>query len=198
MPGCSICLPAFQHGDASWRILPHILSMVLSYWKVGVCNRTNSETVGIASWCISRRDDRWTKHAILDQPFRVRSGWFDVICLLPAAATWSLARHFWDGQKPLRSRAEPFGQQSMDPLSMSKVTASNQQLEFDSWFLKEALMCPTKKIRGHSGLSRRPQVDAWIQDRPQPGHYKNSNHSKAYKVVSVVQHTSAKLENLTT
>ena len=34
----------------------------------------------------------------------------------------------------------------LDPLSMSQVTASNQQLEFDSWFLKEALMCPTKEI----------------------------------------------------
>ena len=65
---------------------------------------------------------------------RVRSGWFDVICLLPAAATWSRARHFGNGQQPLRSRAEPFGLQILDTLSMSKVTASKQQLEFGSWF----------------------------------------------------------------
>ena len=70
---------------------------------------------------------------------RVRSGWFDVIFLLPAAATSSRARHIGDGQHPLRSRAEPFGLQCLDPLSSSKVTASNQQLEF-------AFLLPQKKV----------------------------------------------------
>ena len=59
---------------------------------------------------------------------RIRSGWFDLICLLPAAATRS--RHYGNGQKPLRSRTEPSGLQSLDPNSISKVTASNHQLEF--------------------------------------------------------------------
>ena len=58
----------------------------------------------------------------------------------------SRSRHFENGQKPRRSRAEPVGLQSLDPISTSKVTASNKQLEFDSWFLKEALICPTKKV----------------------------------------------------
>ena len=46
---------------------------------------------------------------------RIRSGWFDLICLLPAAATWSRARHYGNGQKPLRARTGPFGLQSLDP-----------------------------------------------------------------------------------
>ena len=41
------------------------------------------------------------------------------LCLLPAAASWSRARHFGDGQKPLRSRAELFGLQSLDLISIS-------------------------------------------------------------------------------
>ena len=77
---------------------------------------------------------------------RIRSGWFDLICLLPSAATWSRALHFGNGQKPLRSRIEPFVLQSLGPNSISKVTASNQRLEFVFWFLKEALSCPTKKV----------------------------------------------------
>ena len=92
-----------------------------------------------------------------------------------------------DGQQPLRSRAEPFGLQSLDPLSMSKVTASNQQLEFDSWFLKEALTCPTKKVgvilvfpEDLGGLLDSGPTSIW-----------------AYKVVSVAQRTSARLEILT-
>ena len=75
---------------------------------------------------------------------RIRSGWFDVICLLPAAATWSRARHLWDGQQPLRSRAEPFGPQSLDPLSMSKVTAGIQPAA-GIWFLVPQ-RSPTKKV----------------------------------------------------
>ena len=84
---------------------------------------------------------------------RVRSGWFDVICLFPAAATWSRARHFGSGQKPLRSRAEPFGVQCLDPLSISKITASNQQLEFDSFQNTCPCVQKHKALRGTSSLT---------------------------------------------
>ena len=96
----------------------------------------------------SQRNDGWTEHSILGQFFFTScSIWMVRRDLLVAAvATWSRARHFGNGQQPLRSRAEPFGLQSLDPLSISKVTALNQQLVFVSWFLKEALMCPTKKV----------------------------------------------------
>ena len=89
------------------------------------------------------------------------------------------------------------GCKAWTPLSISKVTASNQQLEFDSCFLKGALICPTKNV-GVILVFPEDLGGLLIQDRPQSGHYKNSNHSKAYKVVSVAQSTSARLEILTT
>ena len=125
------------------------LSTGLSYWKVGVYNRTSSETVGLASWFTAFSTRRCADKvfcapiSLLD---RIRSGWFDLICLLPAAATWSRAPHFRNGQKPLRSRTEPFGSQSLDLNSISKVSASNQQLEFVFGFPKEALTCPTMNV----------------------------------------------------
>ena len=88
----------------------------------------------------SRRDVRWTKHSILDQPLRSCSIWMVRRDLLIASSRDMVScPAFWSEQSP-------FGLQSLDPLSMSKVTAPNQQLAFDSWFLKEALTCPTKKV----------------------------------------------------
>ena len=127
---------------------------------------------------------------------RIRSGWFDLICLLPAAATWSRARHFGNGQKPLRFRTEPFGLQSLDPNSTSKVTASNQQLEFVSWFLKEALTCPTKKVRVIRVFPE--DLGGWLDSGPSSFWRLQEFHSKTITAVDVAQCIFAKLETLHT
>ena len=55
---------------------------------------------------------------------------------------------------------------------------------------------PDDESRGHSDVSRRPRRSSvWIQDLPQSGRYKKSNHSKTYKVVSVAQRTSDRFED---
>ena len=130
--------------------------------------------------CILNETTGRTKYSVPDQPLdRIRSGWFDVICLLPAAATWSRAGHFGDGQKPLRSRAEPFGLQSLGP-----------SFNFESYGIEPAienLLSGSSKKRsrarqrksGSYWFFQKTSVEAWILDRPRSGHYKNSNHFKA-------------------
>ena len=165
------------------------LSTGLSHWKVGVCNRTSSETAGLASWfALNEAMDGQSILSLISLLDRIRSGWFDLICSLPAAATWSRARHFGNGQKPLRSRAEPFGLQSLDPNSTSKVTASNQQLEFVFWFFKEALTCPTKKV-GSFWFSQKNSVEVWSLVHPQSGDFRSleDNHGGGRGAVYLCQ-----------
>ena len=64
---------------------------------------------------------------------RIRSGWLNIVSLLLSASTWSRTQNYGDGQKPFWSRADPCGLQDLDPLSLSRIAASNQQLEFISW-----------------------------------------------------------------
>ena len=116
------------------------------WFHQALSTRTSSETARLASWFTALTTDGQNIQSLISLLDSIRSGWFDLICLLPATATLSRAQHFGNGQKPLRSRTEPFGLQSLDPNSTSKATASNQQLEFAFWFLKEALTYPTKKV----------------------------------------------------
>ena len=67
----------------------------------------------------------------------------------------------WKWAKTHCGPEQPFGLQSLDPNSISKVTESNQQLEFDSWLFMEALICPT------FWCFQQTSVASWIQDRAQ-------------------------------
>ena len=53
---------------------------------------------------------------------------------------------FWGRTETTSVQSRAIWAAKLGPLSMPKVTASNQQLEFDPWFFKEALTCPTKKV----------------------------------------------------
>ena len=122
------------------------LSTGLSYWKVGVYNRTSSETVGFGNWFTAFSTRRWTDNVFCPS-LASRSHSIGLVrphLFAARSRDMSRAQHFGNGQKPLRSSTEPFGLQSLDPNSISKVTAWNQQLEFVFWFLKEAPTCPSK------------------------------------------------------
>ena len=106
----------------------------------------------------SQRDDGWTKHFIPDQFFRSCSIWMVRRDLLVARSRDMVScPTFWDGQQPLRSRAEPFGLQSLD-----------RPFNFEGYGIEPAAgICflvpqgsahmPDKESRGHSGVSRRPR-----------------------------------------
>ena len=53
---------------------------------------------------------------VLDLLDHVRSGYFDMVHIVPSAATWSRSRHSdHSGQPPLRSRSSPLGLPSLSP-----------------------------------------------------------------------------------
>ena len=160
------------------------------------------QNVGLASWFTAFSTRRWMDKvfcALISLLDRIRSGWFDLICLLPAAATWSRAPHFRNGQKPLWSRTEPFGLQSLDPNSASKVTASKPAAGVCIWVSQRGAHVPDKEGRASFWFfSRGPLVDGWSLVHPQSGDCRNSGPSKTITAVDVAQCTFAKLEILPT
>ena len=56
----------------------------------------------------------------------IATGYFDIVLVIPPAATWSRARHKSNaGQDPLRSRSFPLGIPSLSPDAQSKVLLDN-------------------------------------------------------------------------
>ena len=85
--------------------------------------------------------------SILDLLDYVRQGIFDVIHIVPPAATWSRSRHSdIPGQRPLRSRLAPLGLPSLTPSENDKVNSANRALEAVLWCAEQALCCKTKAV----------------------------------------------------
>ena len=97
--------------------------------------------------CQLDRDDGRTKYSVSNQPSRshpiglVRPHLFAALSrdMVSCPAFWARAK-----TTSVQNRAIRFT--ILGSNSTSKVTASNQQLKFVFWFLKEALTCPTKKV----------------------------------------------------
>ena len=77
----------------------------------------------------------------------VRQGIFDVIHIVPPAATWSRSRHSGiPGQRPLRSRLALLGLPSLTPSENDKVNSANRALEVVLWCAEQALFCKSKAV----------------------------------------------------
>ena len=84
---------------------------------------------------------------VLDLLDHVRSGYFDMIHIVPSAATWSRSRHsLHSGQPPLRSRSSPLGLSSVSPAETAKINMANRALEVAAWVAEQSLQCPCKLI----------------------------------------------------
>ena len=85
--------------------------------------------------------------AVLDLLDHVRSGYFDMVHIVPSAATWSRSRHSQhSGQPPLRSRSSPLGLSSLSPAETVKINMANRALEVAAWVAEQSLQCPCKLI----------------------------------------------------
>ena len=84
---------------------------------------------------------------VLDLLDHVRSGYFDMVHIVPSAATWSRSRHSeHSGQPPLRSRSSPLGLSSLSPAETVKINMANRALEVAVWVAEQSLQCPSKFI----------------------------------------------------
>ena len=84
---------------------------------------------------------------VLDLLDHVRSGYFDMVHIVPSAATWSRSRHSQhSGQSPLRSRSSPLGLSSLSPIETEKINKANRTLEVAVWVAEQSLQCPSKII----------------------------------------------------
>ena len=189
-----------HRGESCRKLMvPHSLSMVLSSWKVGAYLQQNEQRdcwpCQLVHCILNETMDGQSILSLISFFFldRVRSGWFDVICLLSAAATWSRARHFGDGQQPLRSRAEPFGLQSLDPFQFRRLRHRTSSWNLFLGSSRKRSCARQKKVgvilvfpEDLGGLLDSGPTSIWALQE-------FANHSKAYKVVSVVQRTSARL-----
>ena len=85
--------------------------------------------------------------SVLDLLDFIRQGIFDVIHIVPPAATWSRSRHSGiPGQRPLRSRLAPLGLPSLTRLENDKVNSANRALEVVLWCAEQALSCRSKAV----------------------------------------------------
>ena len=85
--------------------------------------------------------------SVLDLLDYVRQGIFDVIHIVPPAATWSRSRHSGiPGQRPLRSRLAPLGLPSLTPSENDKVNSANRVVEVVLWCAEQALFCKSKAV----------------------------------------------------
>ena len=85
--------------------------------------------------------------AVLDLLDHVRSGYFDMVHIVPSAATWSRSRHSThSGQPPLRSRSSPLGLPSLSPDESEQINKANRALEVAAWVAEQSLQCPSKFI----------------------------------------------------
>ena len=63
---------------------------------------------------------------VLDLFDYFRQGVFDMVHVVPSAATWSRSRNSgFPDQRPLRSRSSPFGLSALNPKENTKITAPN-------------------------------------------------------------------------
>ena len=77
---------------------------------------------------------------VLDLLDHVRHGYFDMVHIVPSAATWSRSRHSaHSGQPPLRSRSSPLGLSSLSPDETQKINKANRALEVAVWVAEQAL-----------------------------------------------------------
>ena len=77
----------------------------------------------------------------------IKAGLFDLVCLLPSAATWSRVRHSESsGQPPLRTRAFPLGLSSLAPLALQKVRTDNLIIEAISCCAEQTLLSQKSKL----------------------------------------------------
>ena len=84
---------------------------------------------------------------VLDLLDHVRSGYFDMVHIVPSAATWSRSRHSGhSGQPPLRSRSSPLGLPSLSPDETQQINEANRALEVAAWVAEQSLQCPSKFI----------------------------------------------------
>ena len=84
---------------------------------------------------------------VLDLLDHVRSGYFDMVHIVPSAATWSRSRHSThSGQLSLRSRSSPLGLPSLSPLESEQINKANRALEVAAWVAQQSLQCPSKLI----------------------------------------------------
>ena len=82
---------------------------------------------------------------VLDLLDHVRSGFFDMVHIVPSAATWSRSRHSeHSGQFPLRSRSSPLGLSSLSPDKTQNINKANRALEVAAWVAEQSLQCPSK------------------------------------------------------
>ena len=88
--------------------------------------------------------DFWGVVDLLDH---VRSGYFDMVHIVPSASTWSRSRHSQhSGQPPLRSKSSPLGLPSLSPDETQKINKANRALEVAVWVAEQSLQCPSKFI----------------------------------------------------
>ena len=79
---------------------------------------------------------------MLDLLDRIRAGNFQLICVLPPAATWSRVRNsMLPGQPPLRSRSCPFGLDNLDPVASERALRANACCECSAWTSEQAASC---------------------------------------------------------
>ena len=84
---------------------------------------------------------------VLDLLDHVRSGYFDMVHIVPSAATWSRSRHSeHSGQPALRSRSSPLGLPSLSPDETQQINKANRALEVAAWVAEQSLQCPSKFI----------------------------------------------------
>ena len=94
--------------------------------------------------------------SVLDLLDFIRQGIFDVIHIVPSAATWSRSRHSGiPGQRPLRSRLAPLGLPSLSPSENDKVSSANRALEVVLWCAEQALFCQIESCWLEYHFSRR-------------------------------------------
>ena len=90
---------------------------------------------------------------ILDLWDRI-SGFFWVVHVMPPAATRSRVRHCEHfGQRPLCSRAHPFGLEKLDSVSLTLTQQSNAHCEFEHWVAEQALPGDVRHSEASAGES---------------------------------------------
>ena len=84
---------------------------------------------------------------VLDLLDHVRSGYFDMVHIVPSASTWSRSCHSeHSGQLPIRSRSSPLGLSSLSPDETQQINKANRALEVAAWVAEQSLHCPSKFI----------------------------------------------------
>ena len=114
---------------------------------MGIISVTFETVVSVASIHYIFDDSSDDLVSFLDLLDRIKSGFFQLSCVLPPASTWLRPRHSGlPGQLPLRSRSAPFGLDGLDPAAPERVQRANEQGEFCCWIAEHTLHCPVGKL----------------------------------------------------